>query len=29
VILTGMVLVILGIVADGIGRTRYRHRSTT
>ena len=29
VILAGMVLVILGILADGIRRTRYRHRSTT
>jgi hypothetical protein len=29
VILAGMVVVILGIVADGIGCNRYRHRSTT
>lgn len=29
VIIAGMVLVILGVIADGIGRTRYRQRSTT
>jgi len=28
VILVGMVLVIVGVIADGIGRARYRQRST-
>jgi hypothetical protein len=28
VILAGMVLVILGVVADGIARARWRQRST-